>query len=382
MAFKFFRLRFSSVILSLFLLGTRVLHAQVINDSSTIRIIKGTSFVSLGNLTNASGTIINDGTMQVQGNFNNNNKYNSTGKEDSILLTGDGIVTLASGSATFNSLKVDKKNGGGVNLSGNVSVGSHFDLQSGFLSTDPNKSYELIAPVAATFTFAEGTQVTGKVRRTNWVNDTAVTFHQPGMMLKTSGGTAPTSILVKMVPGKDPTASLTDVKRYFYFSTTGGNNYTTDVTFPYSLSELNANIEGNLVAWHYDAIEKWNQKIIGNTNNPAAHYVASAGIKAAIFANTEWKLAAIDDSNINANFFVYPIPATTYLNIYVGAETDKKVVIQLFDASGKECKLVYENLQKGLNRLNLNITGLASGQYILKVAEGKALHTKVILINK
>src|SRR5438874_12365641 len=111
MIFKFSWLRFLSVILSLFLLGSTVLHAQLINDSGTIRIVKGSSLFSLGNFTNASGTIINDGTLQVQGNFNNNDKYSSAGKEDSLLLTGDGVVTLASGSAIFGSLELNKKNG-------------------------------------------------------------------------------------------------------------------------------------------------------------------------------------------------------------------------------------------------------------------------------
>lgn len=381
MNFKFLLLKFSVSVFFIFLLKSNVTTAQIYNDSGTIKIMKGSSVVCIGNFTNSSGTITNDGKLEVQGNFNNRNIYNSTSRQDSLSLTGSGSVTLNSGSATLNNLHVNKTNGGGVTLTANTTIGAKFDLLAGSFSTDPQKPYELIAPASATFTFGTGTQITGKVRRTNLVNGSAVIFHQPAMSVTTKGGTPPDNLLVNMVPGKDPTSSEKEVKRYFYFNPAGGSNYTADITFPYSLTELNSNNEANLVAWYYDPSANWNQKLTGNTINVASHYLASAGVKAGILANREWKLAEMEYDNKNPNLFVYPIPAKNTLNILLTAEKNKKVTIELLDVSGKVCRNLQKDIQKGLNKVSINITQLNSGQYILKVAEGDTVQTKVVLIN-
>jgi hypothetical protein len=382
MSFKLSALSVSLNILFIFILKNSEVTAQVINDSGTIRIMKGGSVVSMGNFTNAAGTIMNDGRLEVRGNFNNADKYISTSKQDSLVLTGTGTVTLNNGPAMLANLHINKTDGGGVTLAANSAVAATFNLQSGTFSTNPDKSYELIAPASATFTFAAGTFLTGKVRRTNWVNDSVIVFHQPGMMVKTSGGTPPVSLLVNMIPGKEPTASEKGVKRYFYFSPVGGHDYTADITFPYSPDELNTNNEANLVAWYHDRFNKWDQKLAGNTANSASGYVVSAGIKANVLADREWKLAEMNYNNLNPDLFVYPIPARSALNIYLAAEKNKKVAITLSDVSGKVCKILQKDLQKGLNKISINVTGLSSGQYILKVAEGNTVQTKVVLISK
>lgn len=380
MSFKLLLPKFPVNIFFIFLLKSTVTTAQLYNDSGTIRIMKGSSVVCMGSFTNA-GTITNDGKLEVRGNFNNSDKYSSTLKEDTLLLTGAGNVTLKSGLATLNNLQVNKTNGGGVTLTSNTTISSTFDLLEGDFSTDPSKSYELIAPASATFAFGPSTYITGKVRRTNWVNGRPVIFHQPDMIVTTNVGSAPTNLLVNMVPDKDPTASEREVKRYFYFSPVGGSNYTADITFPYSPAELNTNNEAHLIAWYYDQSNKWKQKLTGNTNNPASHYVISAGIRASILANREWKLAEMQYESKNSNLFVFPIPAKTTMNIVIAAEKNKKVTIELVDVSGKVCKMLQKDIQKGLNKLSLNVTGLSSGQYIVKVEEGGTVQTKVVLID-
>ena len=355
--------------------------AQWNNDSGTIRIMNGGSVVCIGNFTNASGTITNDGKLEVRGNFNNSGIYNSTAKEDSLLLTGTETVVLNSGSVTINNLQVNKTSGGIVTLTANTNIGAGFDLLAGSFSTDPVKSYELIAPVSATFSFATGTHITGKIRRTNWVNGRTVIFHQPDMSVTTTGGTAPTNLLVSMVPDGAPTVSERAVKRYFYFSPTCGSNYMADITFPYSSAELNTNTEANLVPWYYTSYNTWNEKITGNTNNTASHYVTSNGIKAVIFANKEWKLAEFEYNGKSPDLFVYPIPAKNTMNIVLVAKKNNKATIKLLEVSGKLCKVLQKDVLKGLNKLSLNITGLSPGQYILKVDEGDVVQSKTVLIN-
>lgn len=380
MDFKFW-LKFPGNLFIVFLLKATVSTAQLYNAHGTIRIMNGSSVVCMGNFTNVSGTITNDGKLEVKGNFSNKNIYNSIAKEDSLSLTGDGSVTLYSGSAILNNLLVSKTNGGGVTLTANATIGKNFDLHAGNFSTDPQKPFELAAPASAGFTFGTGTQVTGKVRRTNWVNGTAVVFHQPDMRVTTAGGIAPANLLINMLPDSDPASSGPQVKRYFYFSPVGGNNYTADITFPYSPEELNSNNEANLIAWYNDPLNNWSQKLTGNTINTESHYLVSAGIKAGILANREWKLAEMEYDSKNPNLFVYPIPAKNTMNVLLTADKNKKATLQLSDISGKVCLILQKDIQKGVNKLSLNITQLSAGQYILKVKEDNVIQTKVVLID-
>ncbi|MEJ7685244.1 MAG: T9SS type A sorting domain-containing protein [Segetibacter sp.] len=353
--------------------------AQLYNDSGTIRIMNGSSMVCIGNVTNASGTITNDGKLEVLGSFRNGAAYHSGDNDDSLLLTGTGNVTLNSGLAILNNLLVNKTLGGRVTLTANTTIGRRFDLLAGGFSTDPAYPYELIAPASTTFAFGTGTQITGKVRRTDWFNGNKIIFHQADMAVTTTNGIAPDNLLVNMVPDGNPTLSEKAVKRYFYFSPAGGSNYTADITFPYSSAELNTNTEANLVPWYHASYNKWNAKLNSNTNNTALHYITSTGIDAGIFANSEWKLA--DVALGLGSLFVYPIPAKNTMNIGYTVEKPGKATIRLLDVSGKVHKVLRKDILKGFNKFSLNITGLSIGQYILRVEEGNTVQTKVVLID-
>lgn len=281
----------SAIILVIALLGNQAF-AQLTNNGATIKVSAGAQLVCNGDLTNTSGTIDNDGTLDVKGSFTNNGTYLSTSGSDVLSFSGTGNVTLKGGTSTYRSLVINKTSGGGVKLTGNFNLTNSFTLTAGSFSTDPENSYEFIAPTSASFSFAPGTEIIGKVRRTGWVNGTSYAFNSANMLLTTNGGTAPTSILVTMVPGGDPTAAQKEVKRKFLFTQTGGAGYTADVTLPYSASELNTNIEGSLVPWYYStASSEWIAKTVGNTLNTTSDFITTTGISASTFENIEWKLA-------------------------------------------------------------------------------------------
>lgn len=270
---------------------TNDVSAQLTNNGATIKVSAGAQLVCNGDLTNTSGTIDNDGTLDVKGSFTNNGTYMSTSGSDVLSFTGTGNVTLKGGTSSYKSLVINKTSGG-VKLTGNFNLTNSFTLTAGTFSTDPENSYEFIAPASANFTFAPGAEIVGKVRRTGWVNGSSYAFNSANMLLATSGGTAPSSILVTMLPGSDPTSAQKEVKRKFLFAPTGGSGYTADVTFPYAGTELNTNIEGSLVPWYYSiSSSEWTAKIAGSTVNTAADYVTTTGISAASLENTEWKLA-------------------------------------------------------------------------------------------
>ncbi len=69
----------------------------------------------------------------------------------------------------------------------------------------------------------------------------------------------------------------------------------------------------------------------------------------------------------SASILLYPIPAKNILNVVLSTERSSKATVVLVDISGKILRQISTELQKGTNNLKVNVTGLSSGEYILKV---------------
>jgi hypothetical protein len=79
---------------------------------------------------------------------------------------------------------------------------------------------------------------------------------------------------------------------------------------------------------------------------------------------------------------LYPNPAKNNLNVVLATERDAKATIVLYDISGKAMRQISTQLMKGNNNIKLNIAGLSSGEYILKVLGTEIFKTqKVTVIN-
>ena len=268
---------------------------QLYNNGATFIIQDGAYVMVTGDVRNISGTITNDGKLEVQGNFINSGTYTSTANEDSLIMSGPGTDTLTGGSSVIHYLTISKTAGTDmVRLGGTTTVSTKLDYLSGVLSTDPvaNPLFVLSSPVAAVYNFAAGKEITGSVMRTGWTNATAHIFNQANMLVTTNGGTAPTRFTVTMIPqsgGGDPTQTEREVKRKFLFAQTGGSGFTADIRYPYLTAELNTNVEANLVPWDLISSE-WNAHLTPVTRDVVNHYVNLTGISAADLA-LEWKLA-------------------------------------------------------------------------------------------
>lgn len=282
-----------------FLLGSLLFaslaKAQLVNNGATIVVQSGGTIFCAGSFTNTSGTVTNDGKIEVQGNFVNGGTYNSTSNNDLLVLSGAGSATLNSGGATLHYLTIDKaSNTDLVTLGGTVIVDKKLDFKTGAFSTDylANPSFSVTAPALAIFAFGAGREIAGNVKRTGWFNGSPVSFNGENMLVTTAGGTTPTDLTVTMVPGGDPSQVEREVKRKFLFAATGGSGYVADVRFPYEVSELGtSNTEANLVPWRLVSSE-WNARLTpvtrGATNGYA--WVSTTGIDAASLTQ-EWKLA-------------------------------------------------------------------------------------------
>ena len=269
-------------------------NAQLYNNGATITVQNGAYIMAMGDVRNTSGTITNDGKIEVQGNFTNSGTYTSTANEDSLLMTGAGVDTLTAGGATINYLTVNKTSATDVvRLGSTAIVNTKLDFILGTLTTDPllNPSFTITSPVAAVYNFAAGTEIIGSVKRTGWANGTARIFNQPNMFVTTNSGTSPTDLTVTMIPQSasgDPTDNEREVKRKFQFAQTGGTGFTADVRFPYVAGELNTNTAANLVSWGRFSGE-WNGKLTTSTRDVSG-WVATTAIPQTDLIN-EWKLA-------------------------------------------------------------------------------------------
>ncbi|MEO7445283.1 MAG: dockerin type I domain-containing protein [Ferruginibacter sp.] len=286
-------IKFSFLLASLLALGYFP-QAQLYINGATFVIQSGATVTAQGDVQNA-GTLTNDGILQVQGNFSNTSVYNGTVTTGVLQMTGTGNVTLNAGASVINNLLINKTSATDrVLLTNTASVGYTFTLTNGVFSTDPilNPLYTLTAPAAATFSFAAGKEVSGRVKRTFWANAAPTVFNQPNMQITTSNGTNPADITVNMIPfseGGDPTQAEREVKRKYTFLANGGSGYTADVRYPYLGGELNTNIETNLVPWQLVSTE-WNGRLSPVTRDGVNDYVSTTGIPASEF-NQEWKLA-------------------------------------------------------------------------------------------
>ena len=277
-----------------------------VQSGATFFMQAGAQVTVQGDVQNA-GTLNNDGSLRVQGNYTNTGTYTGVGTAGVLEIYGTGNSNIAAGASAIPNLLINKTGATDVvKLNASVTVNNTFNLTNGIFTTDPiaNPTFALTSPAAATYTFAAGKEVIGRVTRTGWSNGAARVFNSPNMLVTTNAGTAPTSFSVTMIPlsaGGDPTQAEREVKRKFNFTQTGGTGFTADVRYPYLTAELNTNTETNLVPWTLVSSE-WNARTAAVTRNAASDWVNITGIPAADLTQ-EWKLA---DPN-------YTVNATAYL---------------------------------------------------------------------
>jgi hypothetical protein len=280
--------------------------AQLINNGGIITVQNGAYITVMGELQNNTGTITNDGKIEVQGNFTNTASYNSTSNEDSLIFKGAGTSLFNAGGATINYLTINKTASTDiVKLAASLNLSKKLDFVSGIFTTDPitNPTFAVVSPTSAAYIFAAGTEIIGSVKRTGWANGAANVFNQTNMLVTTAAGTAPTDVTVTMLPqtgGGNPTQNEREVTRSYKFAQTGGTGFTADIRYPYLTSELNTNTEANLVPWKL-ASSEWNSLTATATRDVVNHYVNYTGIPAADLA-LDWKLADPKYTfNVNAN---------------------------------------------------------------------------------
>ena len=63
---------------------------------------------------------------------------------------------------------------------------------------------------------------------------------------------------------------------------------------------------------------------------------------------------------------IYPVPAKDVLNISISSFKNAKTTLAIYDATGKQVKVINENIVIGNNNIQLNLDGFVSGQYVIR----------------
>lgn len=71
---------------------------------------------------------------------------------------------------------------------------------------------------------------------------------------------------------------------------------------------------------------------------------------------------------------VYPNPTRGDLFVDISSSTNTHATIKVIDLTGKTIKTIQTDLVEGLNKVTVNIAELATGMYLIKVADSKALN--------
>ena len=184
-----------------------------------------------------SGT---NGNVRVSGTRTYNAAANYIYNGTVAQVTGNGLVTA-------NNLTIN--NSAGVTLSNSATVNGILNLTSGDLSTG-NAAFILTLGNSSvcngTGDVVSGSAATGGVSRAS--ASTNHCFGNPNNVITTSGGTAPTSILVSS-SSSTPAAKSGAITRTYTITPTGGSGYTATVRLHYNDGDLNGNLDTALHLW-------------------------------------------------------------------------------------------------------------------------------------
>ncbi|HJW29550.1 MAG TPA: hypothetical protein VJ508_09915, partial [Saprospiraceae bacterium] len=124
----------------------------VSNQGALIKIQAGATLFVEGGIENISGgTIDNDGTLEVQGNFVNSANWEPS-QPNTLRFTGNATSDITPGSAIFQTVQDSKGTGANLNLLGNMTVSTNLDFNSAGVSKVTLNNFDLKLQSGATTT--------------------------------------------------------------------------------------------------------------------------------------------------------------------------------------------------------------------------------------
>lgn len=204
-------------------------------------------------LSGASLSITGSNTLELKGNWSNAGNFSTT--TGTVSFTGTVAQTLA-GTTTFQHLIVN--NTAGLTASNDITVNGDLSLVSANVS-DTKGSLDMwdgteiktlfMGPTAVNLGTGE---VTGRIQRNSLTSEQTYTFGHPNTNIRFYNGTAPSTLRVIAKIGATHLKKSNTLKRFYEVVKSGGTSTTKfSLQFHYLDSELNDNVENNLVFWDH-----------------------------------------------------------------------------------------------------------------------------------
>ncbi len=97
---------------------------------------------------------------------------------------------------------------------------------------------------------------------------------------------------------------------------------------------------------------------------------------------TGGRVATEETTSPREGLTAFPVPAKDYLNVYFSVEEAGELDLQLVDMTGRIVYRSKESAQKGAFSKAVNVAGLSSGTYVLRVITGQQAASKKVIIVK
>jgi hypothetical protein len=75
------------------------------------------------------------------------------------------------------------------------------------------------------------------------------------------------------------------------------------------------------------------------------------------------------DQVVEDNLNLYPNPAGEFINLNISSESEKEIILEVYDVAGNKVREAQYTLSAGDNIIETNVTGLSSGTYFMRVID-------------
>ncbi|HEY3387045.1 MAG TPA: hypothetical protein VGK46_11075, partial [Saprospiraceae bacterium] len=245
------------------------------NDGAMIKVQAGATLYVEGGIHNtATGTIDNDGTIEVKGNFLNQGTWEAS-QPNTLKFSGNVNSDVTPGTAQFQTVQIQKDAGFNVNLLGNMTVNTDLNFTAAGATKVNLGAFDLNMGPSAPVTGHDAdeyvmTSGVGKMKKTYNANGSFLfpvgfdaTTYNPATINKTAGPNETFSVRCLAAPtdgnGLTGTALTTDVVNAVWDvqeGTGGGNTF--DVTLGWAeTDELTGFVDASNAVARNDGTNGW-----------------------------------------------------------------------------------------------------------------------------
>jgi hypothetical protein len=217
------------------------------NDGAMVKVQPGAVLFIEGGMQNtATGTIDNDGIIEVQGQFVNAGNWD-TGQPNTLRFSGTGNSDVTSGPAVFQTVEDIKSAGANINLLDTMTVNTDLNFNSAGATRIVTGNYKLKLGSTATVTGADAdeyvaTTGTGMVQRAVTGNNTFIfpigdlTNYSPLTSVYTGSAYSSANIRARandLAHPSNPFDATDYITRYWDVDQTGISTYSNTLTGTY-----------------------------------------------------------------------------------------------------------------------------------------------------